>query len=193
MYPMELFLYIVLDNVPMNFVSLSFEKFGGWARSAIQEVESMPLLHPLFTQRYWDRAHHRAGGELSEGWREILGKEISSWSSCLCMCTLKIDLVGKCSPDGRYNFQPYSSVVLEARPVTQWHDPTGSAWFIWQNLLQLVITVSVTASKPTNLQKDHLQLEATRSIVHGRNLKGLQRKASAKRWEPGTTTKCSRC
>lgn len=97
------------------------------------------------------------------------------------------------SPDGRYNFQPYSSVVLEARPVTQWHDPTGSAWFIWQNLLQLVITVSVTASKPTNLQKDHLQLEATRSIVHGRNLKGLQRKASAKRWEPGTTTKCSRC
>ncbi|CAK9268960.1 unnamed protein product [Sphagnum jensenii] len=31
------------------------------------------------------------------------------------------------SPDGRYNFQPYSSVVLEARPVTQWHDPTGSA------------------------------------------------------------------
>jgi hypothetical protein len=31
------------------------------------------------------------------------------------------------SPDGRYNFQPYSSVILEARPVTQWHDPTGSA------------------------------------------------------------------
>jgi len=39
----------------------------------------------------------------------------------------------------------------------------------------------VTASKPTNLQKDQLQLEATRSIVHGRNLKGLQRKASAER------------
>jgi hypothetical protein len=156
MYPMELFLYIVLDNVLMTFVSLSFENFGGW--------KSMPLLHPLFTQRYRDRAHHRAGGELSEGWREILGKEISSWSSCLCMCTLKIDLVEKCSPDGRYNFQPYSSVVLEAHPVTQWHDPTGSAWLIWQNLLQLVITLSATASKPTNLQKDHSQLEATRSI-----------------------------
>ncbi len=99
-----LLIYSLGQCTNMNFVSLSFEKFGGWARSAIQEVESMSLLHPLFTQSYRDRAHHRAGGELSEGWREILGKEITSWSSCLCMCTLKIDLVGKMQPWSQVQF-----------------------------------------------------------------------------------------
>jgi hypothetical protein len=39
----------------------------------------------------------------------------------------------------------------------------------------------VTASKPRNLQKDHLQLEATRSIVHGRNLKRIAKKGKCKK------------
>jgi hypothetical protein len=61
---------------------------------------------------------------------------------------------------------------------------------IFFNLLLLCLW---PASKPTNLQKDHLQLEATRSIVHGRNLKRIAKKGKCKMWEPGTTTKCSRC
>jgi hypothetical protein len=51
----------------MNFVSLFLKILVAEQGVQIQEVEIMPLLHPLFTQRYWDRAHHRAGGELSEG------------------------------------------------------------------------------------------------------------------------------
>jgi hypothetical protein len=42
-----LLIYSLGQCTDKNFVSLSFEKFGGWARSAIQEVESMPLIHPI--------------------------------------------------------------------------------------------------------------------------------------------------